>query len=385
MEELSTEEQAVLESFESALLACSVDDVSSHERLVSKAVQSLRTNGLRAISLDGCVTGVRIDDDFLGYVIDGLVDVGIPLEALQLKNHRITSMGVEQHISRLIIMGNLKYLDLQGNDIDGRGITFLRLSSTDCPLLSLNVSYNPSIARIGGLVLADALTCNRRLQHLYLNNCGVDITTLIAIVSSISENFSLETLELDRPLLTTKQEEESDHFSRILGRSSSLVRLSLRHSAIRDFGCRLLADSFAKNQTLESVNLESNRIGVSGAEALASYLIITKGRGLISLKLSYNEIGNEGCIALAEALTTNTTLKELTMKSNKIDTALVDIGKALSVNNTLENLSLFENDFDQRSGAIFHDLIQHRLPYIGLVLDFEVYVVDGKYMIAENH
>ena len=72
------------------------------------------------------------------------------------------------------------------------------------------------------------------------------------------------------------------------------------------------------------------------------------------------------------------------MKSNRIDAALVDIGHALSKNNTLEYLSLFHNDFDQDSGKIFHDLIKHRLPYVGLRLDVDVYIVDGQYITAEN-
>lgn len=71
------------------------------------------------------------------------------------------------------------------------------------------------------------------------------------------------------------------------------------------------------------------------------------------------------------------------MKSNMIDSALVDLGHALDVNCTLERLSIFGSDFDQVSGKIFHTLIQERLPLTGLSLDVDVYVVDGKYLIAE--
>ena len=80
----------------------------------------------------------------------------------------------------------------------------------------------------------------------------------------------------------------------------------------------------------------------------------------------------------------NTSLKEMSLKTNKITTALCDIGKALEMNNTLTFLSLFGNDFDQQSGKIFYDLITVRMPYIDLQLDFEVYEVDREFMIAEK-
>jgi hypothetical protein len=82
-------------------------------------------------------------------------------------------------------------------------------------------------------------------------------------------------------------------------------------------------------------------------------------------------------------LETNTCLKELTLKSNNIDLALSQIGTSLYKNNTLELLSLFGNNFNEKSGKIFHELLANRIPYIGLNLDVKVYIVDGHYMIAE--
>ena len=84
-----------------------------------------------------------------------------------------------------------------------------------------------------------------------------------------------------------------------------------------------------------------------------------------------------------QALESNTSLKELSLKSNKINVALSKLGTALYENNTLQSLSLFGNDFNQDSGKIFSELIANRLSYVGLVLDIKVYKVDGKFMIAE--
>ena len=99
----------------------------------------------------------------------------------------------------------------------------------------------------------------------------------------------------------------------LLNKFCHLNHLSLRLHGIGDAGARLLSDALSRNFTLECINLESNRIGVAGAEALASYIILqqrqmeaitprdqTSRQYLRKLLLSYNIIDNEGAIAIAE-------------------------------------------------------------------------------------
>ena len=216
-------------------------------------------------------------------------------------------------------------------------------------------------------------------------------------------------MEIDRPILPKYEpgEESSDHFSRVVGGAKSLRSLSLKYHNIGDGGARLIAYNLNKATQLLSLNLECNKIGIAGAEALASYLIIQAreqdkagkpssaigGRrteptavGLQHLLLSYNSIGNQGAIALAEALKVNQTLRTLTMKNSGVsDEGLMAIGRALEGNNTLQSLHLFGNNFNNNeTGSLFHDLIQNRLPYVGLNLDIKTYVVDGQFMIAEQ-
>jgi hypothetical protein len=291
----------VVSQFEQLLLETTSERSFVSAPLADKVSESLRASNCTAIFVDGSTLGsVRVTDDYLACMLESLVGSKITLARRYLRKQRITSGGVKKYLSKYICLGTLKYLDLQGNDLDGRCVPFFGLKEDECPLVSLNISCNPDISITGGLALADDLLQCHRLQHLYVSNCGFDLTSLIGIVSALSENFRMETLEMDRPLLTSKQEEESDHFCRLLLKPSSFITLSLKHSGIRDFGCKLIADSLTRNYSLRRLNLECNRIGVQGAEALASYLIMCPSRGLESLKLAYNEIGNEGCLALAE-------------------------------------------------------------------------------------
>jgi len=303
----------------------------------------------------------------------------------------------------------LRTLDLEGNDITGNCINKLNLGTSLCPIEKLNLSSNP-LGSIGGAIIADALPNNNRLKHLIVNNCEFPLNTLILITTSMV-SLQLEspsvlsvtpiaTLELDRPLLwceSNKQEEGGDHLSRLLmlASKSPLSSLSLKYFNMQNFGAQILAESMYRSYgSIVSLNLECNAIGVAGAEALATFIILQSkdARGgknstatcLRVLKLANNKISNEGAAAMAEALMSNTTLEELTLSNNGISTGLVSIGRALEKNNTIRKITLFGNDFDMESGKIFDDLQTSRFEYLNVSIDISVYVIDGTYMVAQK-
>jgi len=128
----------------------------------------------------------------------------------------------------------------------------------------------------------------------------------------------------------------------------------------------------------------SNYIGVAGAEALASYFIERPNNGIEVMKLSHNQIADEGFEAMAEALVSNKSLKELTLKNNRAkERGLLAIGRALNQNNSLQLLTLLGNDFNDTSGKLFGELGRDRLPFTNLALDVQIYVVDDVHMVAE--
>jgi hypothetical protein len=86
-----------------------------------------------------------------------------------------------------------------------------------------------------------------------------------------------------------------------------------------------------------------------------------------------------------QAIRTNKSLIELTLRHNDIEQeGLVAIGNALYKNSTLKELSLWGNSFCDVSCGLFHDLYESRIPYIGLSLDCQIYVVDGVHCVAEK-
>lgn len=142
---------------------------------------------------------------------------------------------------------------------------------------------------------------NQILKQLILNNCNFELNGLILFTSNLLHNDSLQTLSLNRPLLTNiKEELIIDHIHRVLLSNQHLTDLSLKYYNIYDFGAKLLSESLLRNNYMISLNLECNHINVAGAEAIASYLLDKPKNCLQFLGLSYNRVSNDGAIALAE-------------------------------------------------------------------------------------
>jgi hypothetical protein len=355
-----------------------------------------------------CGNDKRLDDPLLCTLLTSWSKGSLCLQHLTLRSHSISDSGFEAICTYIYGFNDpiLRTLDLEGNDITGNCISKLDLGSSRCSIELLNLSSNP-LGILGGQVIADALTSNVNLHHLYLNNCEFPLNTLILLATSmvslqleysptIQRVCPLVTLELDRPLLwceSNKQEEGSEHLSRLmmLASKSPLSSLSLRYFNMQNFGAQILAESMYRSYgSIMSLNLEGNAIGVAGAEAIATFIILQSqesikfGKCLKVLKLANNKISNEGAAAMAQALITNTTLEELTLTNNGISHGLVAIGKALEKNNTLGRLTLFGNDFDMESGKIFNGLQNNRFTYLNISIDIQVYIIDGNYMVAEK-
>lgn len=356
---------------------------------------------IQSIEISGSSSFRMVDADVF-VLMDALAKAqggDVFLIQLSLKNHNLTDVGLSHICAKTSLNGGggqssikLQILDLEGNDIEGKNVADLHLESGDCTLESLNLSYNP-LAVGTGMSIANAVRTNRSLHTLTLNSCSFPLNTVIALATTLRQNTSLRALSLDRPLITTRQEEGTDHLGRLLGGSASrLAHLSLRYHGIADFGARLLATSLASHASLTHLDLERNKIGVQGCEAIASHMILqpTGGAVLRTLLLSYNEVGDEGAIALAEVIRANRPLSRLTLKNNGINEAgLVKIGQALVHNANLQHLALFGNHFSHHTGEVFVDSLgQGGGAGAGVVprqlsMDFRIYCVDETYLAAE--
>lgn len=169
-------------------------------------------------------------------------------------------------------MTGLQNLDVEGNNIGPIGnsirIYFYLFSllgssalseclvSPDCSLTSVCLSCNPLKAK-GGMAIAQALEQNTSLQSIFLSNCDLTLTSLIAITTSLYTNTNVIALALDRPLLTSPGDDITHTLSALVNSPSlSLESLSLKYCRLSDIGTTLLSRELINNRSIVALNLE---------------------------------------------------------------------------------------------------------------------------------
>ena len=224
--------------------------------------------------------------------------------------------------------------------------------STHSQLEELNLGEN-NLGRDGSVALGEALqACNNpRLQDLILWNNSIDDEGLRALVAGMRNCHSLTDLHLyDNTLITV------DGFRSLSTLFQSdccqLKYLDLDSMNMGDDGARVIAAGLAGLNSLEKLFLSDNAIGDDGARALATGL--TNLQSLNMLRLSQNSIGDVGVQALVEGLVNCVNLKDLGLLGNRSITAsgLRSLSTLLqSESCSLTELSLWEIPFGD-DGAI---------------------------------
>lgn len=164
-----------------------------------------------------------------------------------------------------------------------------------------------------------------------------------------SEQATLESLEL--ALYSGLGQHVRDYISVLseaLEHIKSLKKLNLNAQFIDKHGERNsytigLAKGLIKNKTLTYLNLSSNNINETGAQALAQALMTN--RTLQTLELSGdNYLSSLGIKALANALKVNDSLLTLALESTRMgDDDVTNIAEALRHNTSLRKLNLTRN------------------------------------------
>ena len=110
-------------------------------------------------------------------------------------------------------------------------------------------------------------------------------------------------------------------------------------NGIGDAGAAALANSLSTNSTLKVLHLSGNSITFTGFEALSKALELNTT--LVSIYLSGNSGNSNGAAALADSICKNKSLKALCMNGNNVrDTGALSIGNMLRSNRALTHLNL---------------------------------------------
>lgn len=215
---------------------------------------------------------------------------------LNMRDNRLTDVGVGAIINAAIGKKSLKSFDISENKIDGEAAEALAryLATGSCTIEELSVS-----------------------------NADIDDGEVLGFAKAIHYNRSLRTLDLSNNLIGNKE-------------SLNVVQPDLIT------GGEALAEMLVVNNSLTKLDLSWNSIRMNSAVELGRAL--AQNTGLKILTLAYNAFANAGAQAIGEALLTNSCLEVLDLSNNNIPgQAAFVIAGALQVNATLISLIMDGN------------------------------------------
>jgi Ran GTPase-activating protein (RanGAP) involved in mRNA processing and transport len=207
------------------------------------------------------------------------------------------------------------------------------------PRLSFLELRGSSLGHQGALHLAKGLDGHPSLTHLGLARNGLDTAAVVALCHALRlaplRHLDLEWNSVDNAAAAAVA-------TLLAVDDCSLRTLTLERNDLRAAGAVSLADALRTNTSLVNLNLGFNRVGNSGASALANVLA-KYNHTLLTLNLSTNDVAQEGGRALAACLCANKTLRNLNLQGNQCAAALFERREALVLSDNFRELNMHAN------------------------------------------
>lgn len=249
------------------------------------------------------------------------------LKHLTLCDVGLTGAAAAPCFRQIMLLRSLHTLDLSNNNLGDEGLAALGSVIATTPSM-------PSVTRLaltrvecgseGARVLGQSLHHMHSLKALvFLENkrCGDEgasclfsgLSCLPEFVELTLQDVGLTTEFLSTPLsgLTnlTKLDLSRNWFvgtfpgpvAAAIACMPALKGVVLSANSIGRIGCKAIASSIAHCPLIEEIDLSQNRIGLTGATALAEAVAAVRST-LVTLSISYNQMGDEGLLGIVSAL-----------------------------------------------------------------------------------
>ncbi|XP_072133528.1 uncharacterized protein [Mobula birostris] len=259
------------------------------------------------LSTNQSLTELSLNDNKLGDSGVKLVSEALKLseckiQKLSLRNVGLTDSGVEDLLSALRTNPSLTELNLSGNKLGDSGVKLVSeaLRNSECKIQKLCL-YDVGLTDSGAKDLASTLSTNRSLTELNLNDNELGDSG-VKLVSEALRNSKCE-----------------------------IQKLWLRDVGLTDSGAEDLASALRTNPSLTELNLGANKLGDSGMKLVSAALRNTECK---IQKLWLYDVGltANGAKEIISTLSTNRSLKELSLNDNKLgDSGVKLVSDALRV------------------------------------------------------
>lgn len=261
----------------------------------------------------------NIQDDILGGILAPGLKQMTNLRSLIIDNNKIGAVGAQALAEGLIVNTTLKLLDISNNNIGDEGAIALAKALENKEEFTTLTITNNNIGVEGGKALANALRGKNKFQDLDITNNNIGNEGVKALTEVLDET-GIQYLRLARNNINSEGEGTNPigdalpslEFIRVLDISFNNIPVGngvLKYIKVLRY-----------NQNFTDLYINDTKMNNIGAKSIA-YVLKKNNCSLQTIKINNNEIGDEGAIALAEALKINDTLKYLYINNNKIGDA----------------------------------------------------------------
>ncbi|CDW80798.1 UNKNOWN [Stylonychia lemnae] len=244
-------------------------------------------------------------------------------------------------------------LDIAENEISYLACEYLHNLLVDSNILRLNLKGN-NIGNQGAEKLSQAFYFSRsKLIYINMASCGLKQLGMIKILDAIKYNYQVQTLILDDNF--GGKGHSFNIMQSLMSQNRCLVQFSAQNCMLDDSFCIPLGDGLHNNTRLKSLNISHNQIGNEGAISIATALSF-KGNNtnnttncLQELIISHNDIGEAGGIELSKMIQSNKAILRFNLSYNKMgDQTGQDMIRAIGDNDKIEYLDLNKNQINCR-------------------------------------
>ena len=273
--------------------------------------------------LDRCRLGIEGVNAFLGEACDRILSIKTLCfhgKACRMQQYKLLNSCLQKMTSIEVFdmantnLGSKKLQKLTSN----LTLPNLRVLKTSTPEhITKRLLFNSSKMEL--IVVCGYKFSSRRITESILRVFDASTAAFFRSVSSLVEVDLKNTKLLESQVMLVAEG---------LKEQACCTSLNLTSCSIGDGGCDYLFNSLAHCSALRELFLCKNRIGDCGARALAELLktqsqissttVAENGKRYWKIDMSYNHIGDNGALSLAESLEHLTDLCQLNLKCNRI-------------------------------------------------------------------
>ncbi|EEB17761.1 leucine-rich repeat-containing protein, putative [Pediculus humanus corporis] len=280
--------------------------------------------------------------------------------ALELPYNEITDCGMSILVNFFKERPVIRYLNLIGNEIGPRGITYLSEFSEFLPLRTLRLSGN-KIGDEGGRLLCKILKLAPNLKFLDISDTHQSAKGLAYILSTLIKKkgkpYFLEYIDISRPLPQTYHQVPDAHLAeQIINNHLKEIHAENLGFDFRDM--EIITEGLFFNKSLICLNFNNNNIGDDGVEFLCNYLKTCPQ--LECLMIGANNFSDLGAIALGNALPFSK-IRLLDITRNRItDEGMLRIFYTIKKMEKLRGLFIWGNKITHSSLVVLKQLFESK-------------------------